>query len=214
MLYRYLSIILFLVFQLSLISLHSATYTVSSTADAGGGSLREAMTLANANPGADVIQFDFGVGGVKTISLLSLLPVITDELFIDGSSDPFYTGTPLVELNANGQERGLHIESGGEFTHIHALIINNATFNTNASGIYIRTDDVTITGCYIGTDPTGTVAVPNTNSGIYAWFADRLTIGGTGANDGNLISGNGTYGMFLWFADDAVITGNKAGTLL
>ncbi|MBP7949929.1 MAG: right-handed parallel beta-helix repeat-containing protein [Verrucomicrobiales bacterium] len=36
----------------------AATFTVTSTADAGGGSLREAVSLADAAPGADEIVFD------------------------------------------------------------------------------------------------------------------------------------------------------------
>ena len=211
--YKLLTVILFTALQLSFTCLYSLTYTVTSTADAGAGTLREAITLANANPGADIIHFDFGVAGVKTITLLSDLPDITDQLFIDGSSDPFYAGVPLVEINANGQDNGLEITSGGDFSHIHALIVNNATFDTGSKGIeVVFTDDVRITGCYVGTDATGTAAIPNAQAGIYVYFADRVTIGGTGANEGNLVSGNGTYGIYCWFANDVEIYGNKAGT--
>ncbi|MEM6807239.1 MAG: autotransporter outer membrane beta-barrel domain-containing protein, partial [Bacteroidota bacterium] len=78
--YKLLTVILFTALQLSFTCLYSITYIVSSTADAGAGTLREAITLANANPGADVINFDFGLAGVKTITLLSDLPDITDKL--------------------------------------------------------------------------------------------------------------------------------------
>ena len=209
--YNLLIVSLFMALQFSFTCLYSITYTVNSTADAGPGTLREAITLANTNLGADVINFDFGLAGVKTITLLSDLPTITDQLFIDGSSDPFYTGVPLVEINANGLNYGLHIDGAGDFSHIHALIINNANFNVNSAGLYLRTDDIIVTACYIGTDASGTTAIPNT-TGIYAWFAQRVRIGGTGVNEGNLVSGNDDDGLFLWFADDALVYGNKVGT--
>lgn len=211
--YNLLLVALLAITQFPIQSLYAATYTVTSTADAGAGTLREAITLANANPGADIINFDFGIAGVKTITLLSDLPDITDQLFIDGSSDPFYTGVPLVEINANGNNRAIRIERGGDFSHVHALILNNATFDTNSSGIVVQwVDDVTVTGCYIGTNATGTLAIPNSNAGVYGYFADRLTLGGTGANERNLISGNGTYGVFFWFADAANVYNNLVGT--
>ncbi|MEM6802263.1 MAG: NosD domain-containing protein [Bacteroidota bacterium] len=211
--YKLLILSILTVLYISLPCLHAATYIVTSTADAGPGSLREAITLANANPGADIINFDFGVAGVKTITLLSELPDIIDQLFIDGSSDPFYAGVPLVEINANGLDNGLEILNGGDFSHIHALIVNNATFNNGSKGIEIVfTNDVKITGCYLGTDATGTAAIPNTQAGVYVYFADRVTIGGTGPNEGNLISGNGNYGIYCWFANDVMIYGNKVGT--
>jgi len=36
----------------------AATYTVTNTSNAGAGSLRDAIGQANANPGADTIDFD------------------------------------------------------------------------------------------------------------------------------------------------------------
>ncbi|MEP7039891.1 MAG: hypothetical protein ABI891_16275, partial [Acidobacteriota bacterium] len=53
---------------------NAATFTVSTTADSGSGSLREAITLANGAAGADTINF--GVAG--TITPLTPLPTITD----------------------------------------------------------------------------------------------------------------------------------------
>ena len=55
------------------------TYTVNNTDDNGPGSLRQAITEANDNPGADVINFS--VAG--TLVLFSNLPNITDALTID-----------------------------------------------------------------------------------------------------------------------------------
>jgi hypothetical protein len=62
-----------------------ATFTVLNTNDSGAGSLRDAITQANANPGTDAIAFDPTVFSVPaTISLVSALPAITDSLTITG----------------------------------------------------------------------------------------------------------------------------------
>lgn len=77
------------------------TYTVSNTDDDGAGSLRQALSDANANPGVDEIHFS--VAG--TLVLLSNLPNITDPLTIDGTTAPGYVaGTPsfVIETSFDG----------------------------------------------------------------------------------------------------------------
>jgi hypothetical protein len=68
-----------------------ATYTVTSTADSGAGSLRTAITNANSNAGADTINFAIAGAGVHTISLASILPAISEAILLDGWSQPGYT---------------------------------------------------------------------------------------------------------------------------
>jgi len=61
---------------------NAATFTVTTTNDGGGGSLRDMITQANAAAGADEIVFAAALNGV--IALGSDLPVITEELTISG----------------------------------------------------------------------------------------------------------------------------------
>src|ERR1043166_3265039 len=68
-----------------------ATFVVTSAADSGTGTLREAVTSANgqANSGGpDVIQFAISGAGAHTIQLLSPLPTIIDPVIIDGATQP------------------------------------------------------------------------------------------------------------------------------
>src|SRR6476620_11826994 len=51
-----------------------ATFVVTSTADSGVGSLRQAILDANASPGKDRIDFDISGPGVHVIQVLSDLP--------------------------------------------------------------------------------------------------------------------------------------------
>src|SRR5262245_14272617 len=64
------------------------TYTVTSIADSGAGTLRQAILDANANPGADTIAFNITGSGVHTITPTSTLPDITGAVTIDGYTQP------------------------------------------------------------------------------------------------------------------------------
>lgn len=71
-------------------------YTVTNTNNTGAGSLRNAITNANTNPGRDTIRFNIGVAGnlfegtapntYAVIELSTALPAITGDLFIDGTT--------------------------------------------------------------------------------------------------------------------------------
>ncbi|MFO7632548.1 MAG: hypothetical protein R6W76_08420, partial [Caldilinea sp.] len=84
----------------------STVYVVTTTGNAGPGSLRQAIRDANANPGADEIAFDMP-GCAPTspciISLSSLLPVISDPLTITGP------GMSSLIVDANNNFRGFNI---------------------------------------------------------------------------------------------------------
>src|SRR6478609_4860976 len=60
-----------------------STFLVTTTADGGAGSLRQAIADANANPGADSINFNIGGGGAQTIAPLSQLPIISGPTTLD-----------------------------------------------------------------------------------------------------------------------------------
>ena len=96
---------------------------VSNLNNSGPGSLRAAITTANATPGADTI--DFTTHGV--ITLASALPSITRPVVIDGTSAPTYTsgGAPVVEVNCNDQ-RGLVFASGAQGSQLLALSVVDA----------------------------------------------------------------------------------------
>jgi hypothetical protein len=65
------------------------------------------------------------------------------------------------------------------------------------NGMSIYSDNGTVVqNNYIGTDVTGKKALPNLSSGIML-LSSFNTIGGAGANEGNVISGNGGSGIYL-----------------
>jgi hypothetical protein len=67
----------------------AATFTVSTTADSGPGSLREAILQANASPGHDFIHFAIPPSNVvHVINLAAGLPPVTETVTIDGLTQP------------------------------------------------------------------------------------------------------------------------------
>src|SRR5437879_13907421 len=88
----------------------AATFTVTSTADSGVGTLRNAITLANTTPGADTIAFNISGAGVHTITPLTPLPNITEAVTIDGYTQP---GSSVNTL-ASGDNAVLKIELNGD----------------------------------------------------------------------------------------------------
>lgn len=65
----------------------AATYTVTNTSDSGAGSLRQAIIDANANVGADTIEFNIAGAGPHTIVVgATELPEITGPTIVDGTT--------------------------------------------------------------------------------------------------------------------------------
>jgi hypothetical protein len=77
----------------------AATYSVTSNADSGPGTLRQAILDANASGQPATINFAIATGA-QTITLLSSLPPTLVPVLIDGTTQPGYAGTPLVTLYA------------------------------------------------------------------------------------------------------------------
>lgn len=87
-------------------------YKVSAIADNGSGTLREAIELANASPGTDRIVFESDddlYRKPQTIRLDSALPVITDNLVIDGYIDDMLWKASGVIIDGQGRHRPLQI---------------------------------------------------------------------------------------------------------
>ncbi len=179
-------------------------------------SLRESIEAANNTTGIDTISFNIAdplVGGAHTIDVLSALPDITDSIIIDGTSEPDYAGTPIVELNgtsAGAGVDGLRLEVGSDGSTIQGLVINRFTDD----GIVLKSDGNTIIGNYIGTDVTGTLDYGNGFDGIEIYNAANNIVGGVTAAERNIISGNDYRGLYITGAGATgnVVHGNYIGT--
>jgi len=134
---------------------------VTSLDDSGTGSLRDAITDANATPGPDTITFS--VSG--TINLLTVLPDITDDsTVIMGSTAPGGAHSVIIDgslLGKAGHNSGLMISSsnnkidgltlrnfavnGIEITGSgqYNTLTNNFIYNSGLLGIDLNNDGVT-----------------------------------------------------------------------
>ncbi|HKG23115.1 MAG TPA: HYR domain-containing protein, partial [Blastocatellia bacterium] len=174
-----------------------------------GCTLRAAIQEANSQAGRDTINFAVDAALPISISLASPLPQITSPILIDGTSQLGYAGTPVIELNGgNLAGAGLDISAGS--SEVLALAINRFS----GAGIILRdTGESIVSGCFIGTDPTGNIALPN-GSGINIIDSSGNFIGGAAPGQRNVISGN--TGAGIGFLQDQsvfnTVIGNFIGT--
>jgi titin len=171
----------------------AASFTVTTTADSGAGSLRQAILDAEVTPGPDIVSFNLPGGGPLTITPLTALPSIREPLTIDGTSQPGYAGAPRIELRGTSAAAasGLYLLTSN--CVIRALCINRFA----ADGIRIENyGSNLIQGCYIGTTVAGTAGAANTQGGITVRSAGNV-IGGTTPAERNVIAGGNQSGIFL-----------------
>ena len=127
-----------------------------------------------------------------------------------------YIGTDLSGDNANGNEDGVLIGWGASQNLIGGapspgacdgpcnLISGNVY-----EGVLIRDDGTTgnqVLGNFIGTNASGDAALPNDHGVVIPIGASDNQVGGAGAGEGNLISGNTNQGVWI---TSAGTTGNQ-----
>jgi hypothetical protein len=176
--------------------------------DSGAGSLRQAILDANANAGADVINFSIGTGQ-QTIVLATALPVITDPVTIDATTQPGFAGVPLIEVQPDRTLvfDGFKITSGNSV--LRGLVINR--FRGHAVVLETGGGNV-IEGNYIGTDATGTAGEGNFSNGVFILSSSNNRVGGLTAGARNVISGNFQNGVHMALgASNNVVQGNYIG---
>ncbi len=187
----------------------AATFTVINTNDSGAGSLRQAITDADAaGAGPHSIAFDIPGSGVQTISLASSLPAInvsSGGLTIDATTQPGYAGSPLVAIACSDMSLVVFSLAGSGGT-IKGLAIGGCGVAVS-SGAATST---TVQACHLGVDAAGTTATPN-NQGI-SIAETAFLIGGPGAADRNIISGNSDWGVFIGSLTTGTIQNNYIGT--
>lgn len=217
----------------------SSTYLPNATCITGipnDCSLRQAILVANATAGSDIIRFDLSLyPNGMTIEPNSELPEITRPVEIDGvtgtggncptANDPANLPVTLDGRNLSGDQDGLIL---GYFEDE-----DNPFNNTNSNGSTIRglniinfpgtgilinwTDDHTIVCNHIGLRDGSATAGNLIGVDVWTRTADNNTIGGPNMVDRNVISGNTIDGIRST-GDSTTIEGNyigldKTGTL-
>lgn len=168
----------------------AATFEVTSAADAGAGSLREAIQSANAQAGPHII--DFAQVSGQTITLASDLPPIEEDLTLQGS-----------EVTLSGDDQYRCVAAGYADLDISDMTITACT-GTNVGGVR-------------GQGGGGSYNY-RAGGGIFGYFSDvslsNVTVSGNSTGGGEYDYGYGggvavIYGA-LSVGDGSVITGNSS----
>ena len=182
------------------------TFTVTNTDDSGTGSLRKAITDANAHANTDadtpdIIAFAIPGAGVHTIAPGSLLPAITDPVVIDGYTQAGASANTL----AVGNNAVLHIELDGESltgtvtaldldggkSTVRGLVVHGFGISSGAffgsGAIRIASDNNVVAGNFLGSNAAGDAALPNSFGVSIDSGMDNL-VGGVTPADRNLFA--------------------------
>jgi hypothetical protein len=170
-----------------------STFTVSSEADSGTGSLRQAIINSNSTAATptspNIISFS-GLFNIVQIQLQSQLPAITQPVKIDGTTASSYNGNhPFVQLignDAGSSALGLDITASG--TQVKALAIDGF----NSGGVLINdASNVVLDHDYVGLDPSASATGQDVNGNV-------------------IYEGNGTYGVTI----NSDVYGSSTGDVL
>jgi hypothetical protein len=167
-----------------------ASFTVTSAADNGPGSLRQAILSLNASKDpANSISFAID-SGEQTISLRSPLPPITVPLQLDGTTQPGYSEAPLIQIEGhsdNIQGNGLTLAAGSGGSTIRGLEVLGFA---SGAGIDVESGSNRIEGNVLGDIRSLTYPARDANRSGILIASSNNTIGGLAAATRNVISGN------------------------
>ncbi len=209
----------------------AGAFTVTNTSDSGAGSLRQAINDANSDIDFSTISFNIPGPGVHTIAPATALPPLAFGVIIDGYSQPgAHANTQivgndavlLIELDGvpGSLLTGLHIDAVQSI--VRGLVIhgfgNQIAVSSGGVGSFIQgnflgllpdgSDSATIDqdyGIVVGLDTEGRTVPTVAAGGV-------ITIGGSDAQDRNVISGQAIGNISVENGSHIVILGNYIGT--
>jgi CSLREA domain-containing protein len=191
----------------------ASSYIVNTTDDSYDGtcdsthcSLREAIVAANNHTGNDYIHVvippdEPGCDGVVcTITLGASLPSLADDsggTVVDGTSQPD-TNPHGPDIVVAGPSNAWCFSVVTRYNTIKGFVINGCEYGVvMTDALFWEPGYSTISGNYIGINYDGTLAAGNVNGGVWIDSSPHNTIGGTTAQERNVISGNDGYGLCI-----------------
>jgi CSLREA domain-containing protein len=206
--------------------------TIDDFTDCGGAgpcSLRSAIERANQIGGAE-IDFDIPGDGVHTIHVQAQLPVIIRPVTIEGGTQPGFGGTPIIEikgdqLSGQGGVDGLKIRASNCFVDnldinsFPAVVDENTGSLIGGNGLTIESTNLSpnngsniVANCFLGTDPTGTVAEGNQATGLNIFDADSNAVAFNVISGNSDSGGRAAVGVSVTAGNNNFFAGNKIGT--
>ncbi len=179
-----------------------ATFTVSNGNDSGDGSLRAAITQANATRGANTIQISSDLEN-STITLISQL-VLSNTTGIQT-----ITGPAGVTLTAGGQHRVLDCAAGTTAVISGITTITGGNGDNGNFGAIINQGNLTLANCTVsGSTATAYKSVNGLGGGIGNYGTLTLTNCTISGNAGG--SGGGLWNQGMATLTNCTLSGNTA----
>lgn len=190
----------------------AAQFTVTTTADSGAGSLRQAILDANQAGSAATITFNNGLG---TVTLASALPVLTNPngISIDGGTGNSVSGNSANRIFFIGITADTTAAAGSTLTQTPAAAafsISNLTLSNGkaAGGSAAKATDAGGGGAGLGGAiflNAGTLSLTNVA------FTGNAAVGGSGGSSTGVVTGRSGGGGMGGASNQAVAGGSGSG---
>ena len=188
-------------------------YLVTNNKDSGTGSLREAITYADAQSVPVPIAFSIPGTGPFLIQPKTSLPPITNQVTLDGTTqngfDPV-NPKPLIQVDGSGittASDGLTLSGNSSGSTVKGISV---TGFGQGSGIRVQSNNDVLVGNWLGVGTTSTTSQGNLY-GAYLDGASGTTVGGQAPGLSNIIGKNSTAGILISGSNNVVL-GNLIGT--
>jgi CSLREA domain-containing protein len=124
-----------------------------------------------------------------------------------------FIGTNAAGTTAQPNGHGVGVSSGtwtiGGADPAARNVISGNSFS--GMGVGFGCNSCVVEGNLIGTNASGTAALPNGGDGLSVSGGSNARIGGSAAGAGNVIAGNAGRGIVVYNASGAIIQGNRIG---
>lgn len=219
------SVKLFILLLLLSTGVNASIFTVTNTGDSGSGSLREAITYANAMPGPNSIVFNIpatdlnynSTKGIWVITPQNTLPFITQSnIVIDATTQTTFGGNtniygPEICIDGKhlyGSDFAFHLYNASNIV-IKGFIIGGFTVGIEISGS--NSANNIIIGNYIGCNFNATDTLSNTHGIELLSGPHHNVIGGETVAERNIFSGNTHCGIRIVNSNSNSVKGNYVG---
>lgn len=230
-LYIKIQVVILFIIGLS-INNKAATFTVTNTGGNGysctpngtntnvclaTGTLGWAISSANLNPGADIIDFNLPLNSVIVVDNPNWLLITDGNLTINatiGAMNTLWVGAgscrPIIQITC-AFSNGFDINNVPNVT-IRGLVLNMQGFAITYRGIGVTSG--TVQGCYGALNFAGTAATPNIPQSSVQIIngANGVLVGGNSCELRNVFLGNNNGGVSLENGDNNIIRGNYFNT--
>jgi len=181
----------------------SMTFMVTNLNDSGDGSLRQAILDANANPGADTIDFQDELSGVITLTSGQL--TITDDLTINGP------GIFVITIDGNHASRVFSVQQYASVT-IFGLTVSNGSVTDNAGGGIFNVGNLTLSNVVLSGNSAVGAIFGGAGGALFNSSLGDLTINNSALNNNSAARGGGIFNSAGRIViTNSTLSGNTSG---